>query len=642
MSDQIDLNSVTAEVTVQLVKETLGGVFDRISKAAKFTYAALFPDFEKHLLSVYEQISTVKIITSRDQPVKFSNVYTSSGFKCGSRTFSDEQLIETLIAGKRCVLTGNGGAGKTFMMRNVWLEVFKRRTKRVPILVELRKLNSLSSYDILSFIRASSFGSVDFEEGVFRHFCENGAFIFLLDGFDEVVKEKREDLERQILSLSRKYAECGVIVSGRPDDRFDAWSDFYTFKAQPFNYTQFRDLISKVPFDPDTKRAFQKVATEEFFDRHRSFLSNPLLSLMMLLTFRDNAEIPSRLSTFYENCFATLYAQHDALKESFSRKKSLDQLRFKRLFSAFSLVTYLASRPSLDGAEFITAIEKSKGIAGINVSVEDISHDLLESVNLLVKEGSTYSYIHRSFQEFFAAHCVVSVMSERQEDIIAKFAKRRNDDTLRLTYELHPKLVEDKVIIPRYERLKARGSLPRRTYKDMPFNAVSKAGLSFNITFRSAVGRDGDKVSFFLYGFRINWDDDYEVITPAAIVARSDGLQTANVLVDAVLHTAVFEIARDLERDGINSRLDEYELGETLTVTFTFDPSQAYVVVEDDETSQSDHARKLVDRCGLIINSNFHKLEKIVIDNNKVIVESSEAVLFGRDRHNDILGEVSL
>lgn len=83
MSGEFDVNAVMADVTTQLVKDSLASVLQKLTRAAKTAYGKMFTDFEEHMLSVYQRVATVKIITSRDQPVSFSSVYTSSGFSCG-------------------------------------------------------------------------------------------------------------------------------------------------------------------------------------------------------------------------------------------------------------------------------------------------------------------------------------------------------------------------------------------------------------------------------------------------------------------------------------------------------------------------------------------------------------------------------
>ena len=53
---------------------------------------------------------------------------------------------------------------------------------------------------------------------------------------------------------------------------------------------------------------------KHLYDKHKSFLSNPLLTTMMLLTFDQFAEIPEKMFLFYEQAFDTLFLKHDATK----------------------------------------------------------------------------------------------------------------------------------------------------------------------------------------------------------------------------------------------------------------------------------------------------------------------------------------
>ena len=41
---------------------------------------------------------------------------------------------------------------------------------------------------------------------------------------------------------------------------------------------------------------------------------------MMLMTFDEFAEIPSKMHIFYDQAFSVLYNKHDAMKTSFRRK----------------------------------------------------------------------------------------------------------------------------------------------------------------------------------------------------------------------------------------------------------------------------------------------------------------------------------
>jgi hypothetical protein len=221
MSD-VDINAIAADASAQLAKDFVKSMFGSVADRVKFAYETTFTDFTAHLAEAHRKIANVKIISSKDTPVDFKSIFVASDYRCNDIPVKDSQLLTDILKGKRCVVSGNGGAGKTFAMRNLWLKLFEGKLEKAPILVELRRLNSLSSYDLVSFIRASAFGATAPSERAFEYFCEKGSFVFLLDGFDEVVREKREELEQKIIGLAETYKGCGLVVSGRPDERFDS------------------------------------------------------------------------------------------------------------------------------------------------------------------------------------------------------------------------------------------------------------------------------------------------------------------------------------------------------------------------------------------------------------------------------------
>ena len=510
---EVNIEAVTAAVAAELTKDFLAKTVQTFKGASRTIFEKLFPNFEKHLTSTYIRNSHVKIISNRDVPIKFESIYVNSFFNNETVTMSDVEVSDFVKKNNRTVISAIGGAGKTFLMRFLWMKLFREKSGRVPIFIELRRANAVSIVDLENFIRASAFGTDAFTPANFASFCEDGTFIFILDGFDEVTREKRPELEKQIINLAEKYPKCGIVVSGRPDDRFDGWQGFHTLRALPFEFSQFLQLINKVPFDTQIKNNFVKIADRNFFNQHASFLSNPLLSIMMLLTYRDNAEIPKKISAFYENCFATLFSQHDALKESFRREKCLDQSEFKRIFSVFCLFTYRDSRFSFDGAEFLQYVNKAKDFLRFTQSTDAISHDFLESVNLVIKEGTNYSFIHRSFQEFFAAYCVTNVLTDSVSDVLAMFALRQNDRTFKLAFELHPALVFKSYLIPTYLKFKEKARLPTRREAAKKFKACELAGIEFVLQFSVFdEGRDSRKIRsrMLIRSLMVNLEHDLE------------------------------------------------------------------------------------------------------------------------------------
>jgi len=115
------------------------------------------------------------------------------------------------------------------------------------------------------------------------------------------------------------------------------------------------------------------------YEKHESFLANPLLLTIMLLTYGENAEVPAKLSIFYSQAYVALFNQHDARKGVFQRKRrsGLDIQTFSRVFAAFSLQCYEASKYEMPRSDALGYVERAKSFTGISVDEDAFVDDAL-------------------------------------------------------------------------------------------------------------------------------------------------------------------------------------------------------------------------------------------------------------------------
>ena len=128
--------------------------------------------------------------------------------------------------------------------------------------------------------------------------------------------------------------------------------------------------------------------------------------LVMLLTFQKHASIPERLNDFYDEAFVTLFNVHDATKDSYVRdiRSGLGCEDFKLVFSYICFKSYFNGEFQFSESRIRFYIQQAKEkFDRFNFTVENFQEDLTQSVCMLVKEGGTYRFSHRSFQEYFAA-----------------------------------------------------------------------------------------------------------------------------------------------------------------------------------------------------------------------------------------------
>ena len=463
--NDVNLDKIMTDVSVQLIKEFTDKVVTSISGPIKRNLEKFSTDFSEHLEQNYRRNKFVRILCHKHSPLELEDIYVPGYFKCGEKVVTDQELMQFIRDNRKVIIKGDGGLGKTFFVKKLWCAIFDEPNGRVPIFISLRELNELTDLNLLDFVRLTIMPSATHSKEIFEYFCMRGDFIFIFDGFDEVVQEKRKILQNQLNSLTRLYPQCGFVISSRETGKFNPWADFHEYQVTKFNLDQTRQLIENIPYSGN-KTKFLKRLSEDYFKENESFLSNPLLAIMMLMTFNDNP-VSNKKSIFYENAFQTLYSLHDSLKEgAYERERELDKDLFRRVFSHFCLFSYYKEMISFSEAEIREQIGFALKYLEVDANIDNTIKEFCESTNLMQFEGLTYFFIHRSFQEFFAAECATKEMTENFSVFINEFLDRRWDQTYNLAYEIHPKRIQQEILIPLFGQLKSEGYFEFSKNKD--------------------------------------------------------------------------------------------------------------------------------------------------------------------------------
>jgi len=411
--------------------------------------------YKEYLSNTQEKYSKSKSFFIRNQSVDLYSYYVPTGVQCGVDNFTSPSFKDLIEHSKKIVIVGTGGSGKSVLMRHLVLDCIKDK-QYSPILIELRDLNNDDSkLDQIISDTLDNYGfniSGDYIEKAKKagHFC------FFLDGYDEVNYKLRKKLVKNIKRLSTKYKNCPIILSSRPDDVFNGIEELSIFKIMPLNIDSATNLINKLPFDGEIKEKFTKDLKDGLFEKHKSFLSNPLLLSIMLLTYGENAEIPSKLSIFYNQAYEALFQRHDANKGGYSRGRltELDIQDFSRVFSLFALQTYEKRLFKMPRTECLEFIKKSRDNLQHEFLPEDYLQDLLSAACLLIEDGLDVAFSHRSFQEYFVAIHISNAAPDIQEKLINRYCKNiDSDNVMYLLFELNPDLVERVLLVPKLKVL---------------------------------------------------------------------------------------------------------------------------------------------------------------------------------------------
>lgn len=453
MGNEIDLNEIAVRLVEQNAKSFVNKGQELFTNAVNAIKVKIKSTYSDYLQCLHERHSRAKSFSIREEPVPLYNFYVPMGLSCNNREMSKASIKKIISISKMAIITGKGGSGKSTMMRHLLIDSIGLGEK-IPVFVELRNLNQ-SEQSILDLIKeALSSDKFLFDDNYLEKALKAGHFVFFFDGFDEIFRAKQDTISKQIQKLANKYDENWMVVSSRIDNNLEAWQQFSVFEINDLTLEQACDLIQKVPYDESIKAKFIKALRESLYEKHQSFLSNPLLLSIMLLTYGEHADIPNKLSIFYNQAYETLFQRHDALKGGFKRNRStnLDIQDFAKVFTAFSIQTYdkrLFDFPKLVALNYLSSAKK---LTNLEFEEEEFLSDAIQAVNLLIEDGNLLQFTHRSFQEYFTACFIKDVSEDKQIKLIEKYFDQ--DSVIPLLYEMKPDLIEKLYIIPKLDKLK--------------------------------------------------------------------------------------------------------------------------------------------------------------------------------------------
>jgi len=449
MPSEFDVNEVIASF-LDKKSDDFFGAFGSVFKKGKDQLTLTFKTkYKNYLKKLVERFGKSKNFFIRDNPRPLYDFFESIDISFGDTTIEKAGINDITSISTKSLITGTGGAGKSILLKHFLLDSLKEKYK-VPIFLELRNYET-EKLNLLSIVIESFEGfNLEFEEEYLEKALEKGHFVFLIDGLDEIIEEDRIKIIAEIEELSNKFNECAFIITSRPDSLLEKLQNFHHFNTNPLTLNQAISLLEKLPADKEIKTKFIIDLKNNLFEKHKSFLSNPLLLSIMLLTYGQSGDIPNKLSIFYNQAYEALYQRHDILKGAYKRKISseLDIVSFEKILAAFCMVTYYDRRFTFSKVEALKDIERAKNLTGFNVNAQNILDDLLLSVCILVKDGMFFTFTHRSFQEYFTAKFISNLNDPEKKIKLLKKLISSVDLIFRLFYEIDSIFYEKNILIP--------------------------------------------------------------------------------------------------------------------------------------------------------------------------------------------------
>jgi hypothetical protein len=459
---------LTATVT-ETVKQLAPILKASASEAVRRYTSRLQPDLSTYLQTLtsrYNQVRTIIDASYREFLPLYVNQLLArdpdNGLVMSDLVFLEDETATSTI------ISGTGGSGKSMLMRYLLLEFIRRSRGSLPVFLELRRINEQEEVDIWAACLAKIQEIIPaFRRDVFEHLLENGQVILLLDGFDEVDPDRRTTLARQLSSVQMRTTRNRIILSTRPSETLHAIEGFSVLYLRPMNRLQVIELINKLNYeDSVTKKFIAEIEHGALFERHRTFIQIPLLAALMLITYEEHGSIPGKRHLFYGFAFETLFHRHDNRKDGVYRRKrytSLEIDRFQGVLSAFAAETYFKQMLTFDMVTLLAHIRRGIAYEGLETDPSKFALDLEEAVCIIHRDGQEYTFVHRSFQEYFCALFLsrrpgINVSREVQKIL----SRQDSDSVLSMWLEMDRDRVERDWVIPTLRAQIAEAKIARK------------------------------------------------------------------------------------------------------------------------------------------------------------------------------------
>lgn len=407
---------------------------------------------ESRLATYAEEISRVRTLLSVDNRVKIDVFFCPPKVRHGSKSFIPDDSSK--FKEDHVLVEGIAGQGKSILLRYLCANSISRHG-RIALYYELRRLDKLKSLETVLREDLRNFGFPVKEQDL-RQLSASRDLEIYLDGFDEIDQKAAEQIDRDLARLQRLYPLLRVFVSARPHAGLEKSDVLSPFRIEKLDHSDIERLIDKLSIDPALADGL-KIKLKAHSGRAIDLLETPLLVTLLVAQYSQTQQVPEQLSEFYDNVFPLLFERHDSFKVPFQRKRRLaiTNGNYRQIFQAFCFAS-LCVTPIENSIAIDIAAWAARDV-GLDVDPAAFLADVSEISALILNESGTWSFIHNSIQEFFAAQYLLS----KQDEDLAKCAdflgslpnQHAVEQVLFFARELSSVRVSRFIDIPRYQSL---------------------------------------------------------------------------------------------------------------------------------------------------------------------------------------------
>ena len=296
------------------------------------------------------------------------------------------------------VIIGEPGMGKSTTMQYMAykdaqnLIVSNDSSKKIPIYLELKLLSKEET--IMGYAQKKT--GLDINK--LNEYLLKGKISLYLDGLNEVLNELRKSVRIEIQKIMTSYPDSFIMITSRPLAYSNEFKDSPVFVLQRLENIQINEFLDKNCSHKQTKEIILSEVDNNL--RLSKIIRVPLLLLMLInVVYSNKGTIPSNKVQIIKKFIQNLYYRE---KQKMTDETDLRIIHRLLCFLGYKTRELKGSNVGCQIEEIEAIIEKRIEDSRFKLSVFDFLDSAID-LNILVKDGDKYSFIHELYQEYFAS-----------------------------------------------------------------------------------------------------------------------------------------------------------------------------------------------------------------------------------------------
>jgi GTPase SAR1 family protein len=353
------------------------------------------------------------------------------------------KVLEAVADSQQAVILGDPGSGKSSLLQYLALEWVEGKTEKLPLLIELREFAINPSANFLEFLHRGRGVDWQFDQQQLHQHLLEFPTLVMFDGLDEVFdRATQSTVIDDIIRFSQQYPKIQVLVTSRiigyNPDRLQH-SGFRHFTIQALDTDEIHEFIDRwydlsMGSEPDKARLKQRLKDAIANSKAIANLAdNPLLLTMMAILNRRQ-ELPRDRADLYDQASRVLLyhwdVDHKRLQlpmDAIGRREKQEMLRliaYEMQAGEEGLKGNLISSDRL--TRILTDYLREQGFSEPREKADRLIQQLRDRNFILCYRGAdTYSFMHRTFLEYF---CAVEIVHRFEKQRTLTFEQLRDEE----------------------------------------------------------------------------------------------------------------------------------------------------------------------------------------------------------------------